>query len=244
MEKIVFRSYLNFAKKEDIKLWRSLTKMPLKLKILFVTAFLLDFLFLINVFKQDFSNIISWIFILISAVIIIVLFFQVEIYIIERSEESYNEYKNYCMKLKKWLFENWISSEDEIKTIINRMKAIIDNEKTKREKYSSKVFSLFQILVVPIILLTVTSYVNNERDFVTAFANIIGVSFVIITIFAYLGLIWNAFSSVKVKKVAQMERFVDDLQSVLDVCFYNIYKGKEQKMIQSEINEEMEKTKE
>ena len=38
---------------------------------------------------------------------------------------------------------------------------------------------------------------------------------------------WNFFDITRVVKVAQMERFVDDLQAVLDICFNNVYGGRE-----------------
>lgn len=244
MEKIIFRSYLNFAKKEDRKLWRSLMKMPLKLKFLFCIAFLFDVLMLISIVVPNIQTVVFGILMVIPVVIVIVLFYQVEFYKIEHAEDSCDEYIKYCTNLKEWLFEKWVSSKDEVETIIKRMKKIISKEKKEREKFSSKVFGVFQILVIPIILLTITSYVDNESNFIAAFSNIMGVSVIIMVFLCFFGLIWNLYSSVKVKKVAQMERFVDDLQSVLDICFYNIYKGKEQKIVQSEINEEVEKTKE
>lgn len=237
MEKIIFRSYLIFAKKEDLKLWIKLTKLPLKLKLLFSCAFISDVLMLITARGASALNGVFWITLLIALILVVILFYQVEFYIIERTEESYEEHKNYCEKLKKWLFDNWIRSEKEIKTIINRTKKIIAKEKKEREKFTSKIFDVFKILVIPIILLAVTSYVNNETDFITAFGNILGVNVIIIIFICYFGLVWNFFSAVKIMKVAQMERFVDDLQSVLDICFYKIYRGKAKEEIEEQRNE-------
>lgn len=96
---------------------------------------------------------------------------------------------------------------------------------------------MFKILVIPIVLLTITSYVNNETDFMNAFGNILAISVIIIMFICYFGLVWNWFSTVKIMKVAQMERFVEDLQGVLDICFYKIYKGKAKEEVEEQKNE-------
>lgn len=169
--------------------------------------------------------------------LVIALFYQVELYKIENVEDSYNEYKSYCEKLKTWIGENWIGSKEEIQIIIKRMKKLIEKEKKQRERITSKIFDVLKIFFIPIILVAITSYVDNEKNFMVAFSNILGVSMCALIGICLIGTIWNAYSLVKVQKVAQMERFVDDLQSVLDICFYKIYRGKAKEVIEEQKNE-------
>lgn len=226
MEKFIFKSYLYYTKKEEPKLWDALTKLPITLKVLFGGTFLVNSMMLLSALIPSIPKAFFGILLLISTVIIITLNYKVEFYKIEYAEEHYDEYKKYCEKLKVWLFKNWIGSKKEVKILIKRMKKMIDKEKNERQKFTSKVFDIFKILVIPVILVMITSYVDKESNFITALSTILGVSLIIIIFVCFGGAIWSVYSSVKVKKVAQMERFVDDLQSILDICFDNIYCGK------------------
>lgn len=226
MELLIFRSYLKFVKENNKRLWTKLIGIPVDILLLLICPFILVIVYYINLRIRFMSEEVSLVLIVVAMLMTCITYYRTEFYLIESVENTIDEYKENCIELKEWLFLNWVSSGEEIETIITRMKEKIVIYKGERAKYAENIFGVFKSLIIPIILLVITKFLDIETDFLIAITQILAIVIIILLIFIVLSLLWNIYSVVKVKKVAQMERFVSDLQGVLDICINGVYLGK------------------
>ena len=218
MEEYLFYNYLKYLKDNDKTFWKGLFKLPWWIIVLFFSIIIVLVLSIIYaVFNCAIGALIS---VFIACVLSIVIHFVVANYRIEFSEERLAEYKKHCIDVLDWLKNNDIHSEEEITSILERVKNNIGVQKDELYKKSEVTFKWMQTLIIPIIIVAFTAMLSSYDDVQIIVYLALSAIFVFALLYSVFGSIKSIVLLPSKRRVEQMQCFANDLQGVLDCMKY------------------------
>lgn len=222
MEQVIYKCYQKFIKEEDKDRWKEFSGLPKKFWKIFILIVISSVVALWVYSSENSSTVCALLIWLIPYGLCGWLYYWIETYKIEMATESLSDYIKYCEKLKMWIEAIGINEEEKIKELVTRTKERIHILKQEKEKVIEKIVGFINVLIIPIILIVVSNYGKEEADFIIAFAKIITIVIVFTLLFVAFFLVANTINMVKTSKIARMERFCTDLQSVLDLEIFEL----------------------
>lgn len=216
MDEIVFYSYLEFQKNYRIPIWKRICKIP-------VSAFIVICIALLSIICSITFSLIpstkgyAWIALICEVVTSLVLYVYTEQYQIKNSASSLNEYRNYCTELAKWLELQSITTKDDLKILQQRLSERIERNSNEHKEQRARIDKWMQVLAIPIVLSIISGIIASRTDLSEIFQTV----FIIVFVFSMIYCMISIFNNVRwfptKKKYAQMQRFIDDLQAILDM---------------------------
>lgn len=134
-----------------------------------------------------------------------------------KSKNNLDELDKKCDDLLKWLVENGYGEKNTIKQICFRCRKIIENTKERKKETIELLNKLFGGLIIPMCLAIIEAVLNDRIMNVAIVVQLVIVVFgFYIVLYAILKLVQDYVF----KEVKEMDMMVEDLQDVLDRCFY------------------------
>lgn len=217
METYMFYNYLKWKKESKNDTFNKFLKFPLLSKIaiiLMITSGLLSFIMLF------FSEIISFIFIIIELALGVINFIHSEKMHIDNSPQKFQNFKNYCKELRIWLESFEFLQEEQISIMQKRINNIVAEAKAKSKSRKESAEKWLQILIIPIILAVANSIINSQTDLNDIISNIVSLLIIFLCIYSIAISFVSVFSFIDNWQISKYEKFSNDLQSVLDIEFY------------------------
>lgn len=236
MEKKLFNLYLKYIEGSCPSVWKRLGKIPTKLK---VYLFCIIGFYLASItplfFGKYFSGVwslVATVFTIVSTVLCIIsevlLFFGIEKYEIDASEQSMKEYWEYCYGVRQWFQKNFLSVKrkkekdisDEISEVKRRIDIYLKNQSEINDKRNGRIDKLVQALAIPFILAIITSVLEKNEQPINAISEIITIIIILAIIVGGIWVINSFYKLFKKQEIEQMKCFSEDLQGALDCVTY------------------------
>ena len=153
-------------------------------------------------------------------VICIALYLFTDNYQIKNSDTRINTYVNYCAKLSEWLRETgFVVTKENIIELRNRVNQHISDDRQRKKENQERFDKWCQALLFPILLAVFSTVIKDQTDILIMLGYAMTM---IVTIgLLYLGAYHcvNVISFFEKRRFAQMQRFAEDLQGILDTQF-------------------------
>lgn len=216
METFIFYNYLKWKKDTKNDTINKIIKMPTIPKLLIILLISSGILSIVTLFV---SQKLSSIFIIIEVLSGIISFINSEKMFIDNSPQKYQDFKEYCKKLRNWLKNFDIKSEEQISTLKNRINHTVIEAKEKSKIKKENAEKWLQVLLIPIILAVANNIINTQTETNKVIAYIFSIMIVFLSIYTTTIALVSATSIFDNWQISKYERFYNELQSVLDIEF-------------------------
>lgn len=133
---------------------------------------------------------------------------------------SFQKYVSHCSDLAEWFQQTgFIVSKDNVIELRNRVKQHISDDQKRKKENQERFDKWCQALLFPILLAVFSAVIKNQTDILVMLGYAMTM---IVTIgLLYLGAYHcvNVISFFEKRKFAQIQRFAEDLQGILDTQF-------------------------
>ena len=214
MDSVLFFTYLKWRKEKTDGVFAKLRKLPIK-AIMLIGGMIICAVVSILLCNQ--SIYMSYIPVFIELILLIISAFYSDKIYIDRSEQDYKDYKDYCKEFYKWLVLHDYPNKKSISKLKNRIYKKQIDINSKIEKSRERMDKWLQILFIPIVLLIIGSIFDNQYNMDTKLVYTIGIIAASVSIYmVVLGL--DNFSNVFYnRRVSQYQLFINDLQG--NICW-------------------------
>ena len=215
METYLFYAYLKYAKKNKQSFWPKLLSRPVSVIIFFSLTLLSGVCGAIFAFLGwSIAALIG----MVGEIVFGILFYNCfEKYHIDFCVEEYDKYKDYCLKLYKWIKQFGVQNRDEVQMLHDRVQTKIICLKEEEEHRKSRNDRWLQTLIIPIILAIITAVIANQKSIETVLTYVLTILMIFAIIYGLLIMITNIGVFPQKRQIRQMECFASDLQGVIDL---------------------------
>lgn len=164
--------------------------------------------------------VLAYIMILLEYIFCILLSILGEKQIIKSSKNDLTNYIEYCSAIYNFLKSCQITKQEEINEYKNRIALQIQIQKEEILSRQKNIEKWTQTFIIPIVLIILTSIMNNENNLMYNINNIL---FIIVSFSIIYFIIWGIQKLIYLlserSQLNKKQNFVDDLQGVLDTQF-------------------------
>ena len=219
MKDRMFDCYRQYQKSSKDKIFKAFFKLPVPAVVLMslsLVCVILNFVVIL-------CNLVAPIglFLLIAEMAIcIALYLFTDNYQIQNSDTRMQKYVSHCSDLAEWFHQTgFIVSKDNVIELRNRVKQHISDDQKRKKANQERFDKWCQALLFPIILAIFSAAIKNQTDILVmvGYAVTMIVSIGLLYLGAYHCL--NVISFFEKRRVAQMERFAEDLQGIIDTQY-------------------------
>ena len=218
MEDKLFYAYLKYQKDSLRNTWSNLLKLPWGILLPFAASVVFTVVTLVLTLISPLCGW-NWISVAVMALSYIVLAHTTEDFQINRSQEKFEEYCEYCAEMKNWLAGFSIDSKEKITSIKDRISEKISTIRGADERSVAGMDKWLEGLAIPIVLAVVTTIIAGEN----ATQDKVTLTIIIVLVFALVWFLSGVFLKMlnfnRKRKVEQLECFASDLQGILDTQF-------------------------
>lgn len=218
MEYHLLNSYLKYQKDHSVSFTKAIKKIPWYIIVLLIFAILCLAASIISVFVAGVNE---WFyaFTFAEAIIAFTLYWVQERWEIKYSREHYNDFKTAAHDLYNWLSEYSITTKEDIELIKLRLTNDMEKQDALKRQQSDKIDKWMQTLVIPLILAIITTFISNQTDIESVVGYVFSLLAIAFLVYAIVWIIRSVYGLLNSRKRNNIELFVDDLQSVIDVMF-------------------------
>lgn len=216
MDSVLFFTYLKWRKEKTDGFFTKLRKLPIK-AIMLIVGMIICVAVVLLLFNQCME--VVYIAAAIELILCIISMFYSERIYIDRSEQDYKDYKDYCKEFYKWLVLHDYPDKKSISKLKNRIYKKQIDINSKIEKSRERIDKWLQILLIPIVLSIIGSIFNNQYGMDTKLIYTTAIVIVFVSIYMVLlgaDNISNVFYNMR---ESQYQSFINDLQGVLHIMF-------------------------
>ena len=164
-------------------------------------------------------KIFTWIPVGIELICCVVLYFYTERDQVKMSYENLEDYRIYCNDIYKWLQSCSFSTKEEIQEIRRRLLTHIEKAQTDSKYKKESMDKWLQVLVIPVILVILSTLINQETDFVQAMNYASSSILIFLVVYGEIWGVRRVRYFLSECKLQQVQWFAEDLQGVLDTQF-------------------------
>lgn len=219
MEDRLFDCYLQYKKTSKDNMFKAFFKLP----ILALVLIFLSLVCAVSNFVVISRNLVASIGLLLliaEMAICIALYLLSDNYQIKNSDTRMQKYVRYCSDLAERLHQTgFIASKDNVIELRNRVKQRISDDQKKHKANQERFDKWCQALLFPIVLAIFSTTIKDQTNVLVMVGN--AATMIISIGLLYLGVYQclNIISFFEKRRVAQMERFAEDLQGIIDTQF-------------------------
>ena len=219
MDSVLFFTYLKWRKEKTDGVFAKLRKLPIKAIMLIVGMIICAAVATVVVILFNQCIEVAYIVAAIELILCIISMFYSERIYIDRSEQDYKDYKDYCKEFYKWLVLHDCPDKKSISKLKNRIHKKQMDIHAEIEKSRERIDKWLQILLIPIVLSIIGSIFNNQYGMDTKLIYTTAIVIVFVSIYMVLlgaDNISNVFYNMR---ESQYQSFINDLQGVLHIMF-------------------------
>ena len=224
MDRKLFYCYLSYQKERNDSTWKRLKKIPCLAKISFLGMLACLSLFFVPVF-QKYPIVIA----IIEVILVFILYFSTENFLIENSAKNLKEYQLYCREFVGWLNKQGIMSMETIKLLHERLNERIGKIREQRKENMMRFDKWIQILAIPIVLSILSKMITEQNNVIEMMNTILSILILFLVVYAIAVGYRSLVGFPEKHELEQMECFSRDLQGVLDL--YYVQEDKNKKLI-------------
>lgn len=222
MEKFLFYAYLKYIEDNKLTFWPQLFKLPKHILCLFLASiFFIIFAFISSLFSW---SIVSAICVLLALVLSIVLYTCIERYQIKCSINKMDDYINYCKELYEWLNSMGVVDKEFIEELHKRISDNVVRLREERQKNSKRIDTWMQTLIIPILIVIITTIISGNNNLTNAVGVVIGILMMFGLLYGVFITIRDIVSFPQKRRIEQLSCFESDLQGILDYTEYGCVK--------------------
>lgn len=218
MEYHLLNSYLKYQKEHSESFTKVIKKIPWYIIVLLIFAILCLAASIVSVFVVGMNE---WFyaFTFAEAIIAFTLYWVQERWEIKYSREHYNDFRTSAQDLYNWLSEYSITTKEDIELIKVRLTNDLEKQDALKRQQSDKIDKWMQTLVIPLLLAIITTFISNQTDIESVVGYVFSLLAIAFLIYAIVWIIRSVYGLLNSRKRNNIELFLDDLQSVIDVIF-------------------------
>lgn len=217
MENNIFNYYMKWLKQNQGNIVKQFSRLTITANILIALIF--SSMLAVMVFML--INKVDWVIYpaIVEVIVGIITYFYTDNYLIERSDDELDKFKEDCESLKKWLEVKGITSLEFISDIIYRFKKKVDAMDKKMEDNKMQTQKLLQTLVIPFIV-AVLSAILEKTDMQAAINDGISMLFLALIIYVILVFGVNTYNNIVIRRQQdKYKQLISDLQGILDFAY-------------------------
>lgn len=216
MERKYLYCYLEFQKIENRRYWKRLMNIPWYIIVPLAVSVVLISVSFILVFVPQTKGIAS-VLEIISLILSFVSYYLSDRYIVSNSASTFDEYVKSRERLNRWFTTVHIESDEDKKLLISRLKDYVSKKESDQKAISEKWDKWLQTIAVPVVLSIITTVITKQNNVSEMLATILVVLLIAGTFYGVIYIIRNVCRLPAKKEINQMQCFIDDLQSTLDM---------------------------
>lgn len=214
IENIIFNYYMKWLKQNQGNIVKQFSRLTITANILITLIF--GSMLAVIVFML--INKVDWVIYpaIVEVIVGIITYFYTDNYLIERSDDEFDKFKEDCESLKRWLAAKGITSMELISDLINRFKKKVDDLDKKMEDNKVQTHNLLQTLIIPFIV-AVLGVILEKSDMQAAIND--GISMLFLAVIVYVILVFgvNSYNNIVIRRQQNKYRqLISDFQSILD----------------------------
>ncbi len=225
MEYHLLNSYLKYQKDHSGSFTNAIKKIPWYIIVLLILAVLCFVASIINIFAIGINE---WFYILtfIEATVAFILYWVQEKWKIKYSREHYDDFRTSAHDLYNWLSEYSITTQEDIELIKSRLAHDLEKQDALKRQQSDKIDKWMQTLIIPLMLAIITTFISSQTNIEDIIGYVLGLIAIVFLIYAIIWIIRSVYGLMSSRKRNNIEIFIDDLQSVIDVMFVFVTKDR------------------
>lgn len=221
MDEILLNCYLNYKKEQNVSLWKKIMKNSvLRWSVILMILIIVNAVGAVVISMIELKQRWEWLALALEMICCVILYMLTDRYEVKNGSENMKKYISDCRKLEQWLQGYRISSIEAIQLLHEKLMTQIEEIQEDCKEKRSRREKRLQSLILPIVLVIITSAIANRTEISEILSIAISIAFGFYLIYGLFSISPMCTELLKKRRVERIKYFARELKDILDLHYY------------------------